>query len=68
LFSVSPFLLFVFSPFLLFVHQRLYGLSASDPLTFVTAVVGLAIVAALATWLPAYRASSVDPLLALRQE
>ena len=50
------------------ITSRLYGLSPNDPATLATALVGLAIVAALATWLPAYRASRVDPLVALRQE
>jgi predicted permease len=50
------------------IASRLYGLSSNDPITFVSALAGLAIVAALATWLPAYRASRVDPLVALRYE
>jgi predicted permease len=50
------------------ITSRLYGLSASDPATIAGAVAGLMVVAALATWLPAYRASRVDPLVALRQE
>jgi predicted permease len=50
------------------ITSRLYGLSPSDPATIASAVVGLMVVAALATWLPAYRASRVDPLVALRQE
>jgi len=50
------------------ITSRLYGLSPNDPGTLASAVVGLIVVAALATWLPAYRASRVDPLVALRQE
>jgi MacB-like periplasmic core domain/FtsX-like permease family len=50
------------------IASRLYGLSPNDPATVVAAVIGLALVAALATWLPAYRASRVDALVALRQE
>jgi predicted permease len=50
------------------ISSRLYGLSPADPLTFASAVAGLGIVATLATWLPAYRASRVDPLVALRHE
>jgi ABC-type antimicrobial peptide transport system permease subunit len=48
--------------------SRLYGLSPSDPVTIASAVGGLAIVAAVATWVPAYRAACVDPLVALRHE
>lgn len=50
------------------ITSRLYGLTPNDPATFAGAVVGLAIVAALAGWLPARRASSVEPLVALRYE
>jgi putative ABC transport system permease protein len=50
------------------ITSRLYGLSPNDPVTFVSALAALAIVAALAAWLPACRASRVDPLVALRVE
>jgi ABC-type antimicrobial peptide transport system permease subunit len=50
------------------ITSRLYGLSPTDPATFAGAAAGLTVVAALATWLPAYRASVVDPLVALRHE
>jgi predicted permease len=46
----------------------LYGLKPRDPLTLVMAVVTLSTVAALASFLPAYRASKLDPLTALRYE
>ncbi|HMI54199.1 MAG TPA: ABC transporter permease [Candidatus Saccharimonadales bacterium] len=46
----------------------LYGLKPRDPLTLVMAVVTLSVVAALASLLPAYRASKLDPLTALRYE
>ena len=46
----------------------LYGLKPRDPLTLVMAIVTLSAVAALASFLPAYRASKLDPLVALRYE
>jgi putative ABC transport system permease protein len=46
----------------------LFGLKPRDPLTLVLAVVTLSTVAALASFLPAYRASKLDPLTALRYE
>jgi putative ABC transport system permease protein len=50
------------------ITSRLYGLSPSDPVTLVVATVALAIVALIATLMPAYRAARVDPLVALRYE
>jgi len=46
----------------------LFGLRPRDPLTLMMAVVTLSAVAALASFLPAYRASKLDPLAALRYE
>ena len=48
--------------------RLLFGISANDPLTFVSIVVLLAAIALLASWLPARRAVSTDPTLALRSE
>ncbi|MGE5049480.1 MAG: ABC transporter permease [Deltaproteobacteria bacterium] len=46
----------------------LYGVSATDPLTYALASCGLALAAALACWLPARRATRVDPAVSLRAE
>jgi predicted permease len=50
------------------ISTQLFGLTGTDPLSLVTAVSVLSIVAAVAGYLPARRASRVDPLVALRYE
>ena len=50
------------------ITSRLYGLAPTDPIAITIAVVLLGGVALLAGWLPARRASRVDPLVALRYE
>jgi len=51
-----------------FIASFLFGVKAWDPATFVTVPVVLASVALLAVWLPAARASQLDPARALREE
>jgi ABC-type antimicrobial peptide transport system permease subunit len=48
--------------------SMLYGLKPRDPLTLVIAIVTLSFVASLASFWPAYRASKLDPLNALRYD
>ncbi|MGZ5002461.1 MAG: ABC transporter permease [Chthoniobacterales bacterium] len=50
------------------LNSLLFGVGAWDPITFGVIVILISLVAFLAAWLPARRASRVDPIIALRTE
>jgi predicted permease len=50
------------------IRGFLFGMAAADPISFVAAAVLLALVAGIAGYLPAHRASKIDPMIALRYE
>jgi len=50
------------------IKSQLFGLSPTDPLTFIAAALTISIVTLIAAWFPAHRATKVDPVIALRYE
>ena len=63
--AIGALLAFVLSSL---IRSQLYGLQPHDPFTFLSAALVLAIAAGLAGLIPSWRASRVDPMLALRHE
>jgi ABC-type antimicrobial peptide transport system permease subunit len=51
-----------------FIRGQLFGVTATDPLTFAAVALLLLGVAAGAAWLPAWRAATIEPLEALRED
>jgi ABC-type lipoprotein release transport system permease subunit len=51
-----------------FLQSLLFEISGTDPLTFAAVTGLLLVVAAAASYLPARRASNMDPVAALREE
>ncbi len=49
------------------IEAQLYGVTATDPLTFVSACLALAVAGLAASVIPALRSMRVDPVIALRQ-
>lgn len=50
------------------LESQLYGVAPTDPLTFAAVAAGVLGVALLSCWLPARRATTIDPMTALREE
>jgi putative ABC transport system permease protein len=49
------------------LSNLLYGISATDPISFAAVIALLVVVAMLASWMPARRAARVDPMTVLRE-
>ena len=50
------------------IQSQLFGLNATDPQTMIIAILTISAVTLIAAWLPAHRATKVNPVVALRYE
>jgi ABC-type antimicrobial peptide transport system permease subunit len=50
------------------IASLLYGVKARDPISFLAALLLMGGAALAASWIPAFRASRIDPIVALRSE
>ncbi|WP_198137703.1 FtsX-like permease family protein [Terriglobus sp. TAA 43] len=50
------------------LRSQLYQMSPSDPIVFIAATLGIAIITLLSAWIPSRRAASIDPMVALRYD
>ena len=50
------------------ISSLLYGITPYDPATLASVTLGLLVVSAVASWLPAMRAARIDPIEALRAD
>jgi predicted permease len=50
------------------IQSQLFGLSPTDPFTFLAATLTISVVTLIAAWFPAHRATKVDPIIALRYD
>ena len=50
------------------IGNQLYGVTPNDPMTMIVAAIGLMLIALVAGYIPAFRASRVNPVTALRYE
>lgn len=50
------------------LQKQLFGMSPNDPVSVGSALLGILLIAALSGYIPARRATRIDPLIALRYE